>query len=202
MAAGQPFLASDIDEWLYHVLSGDAFLQEYAPGGFWASHPDRVTNVEWSADLTYSFYDVANGSDGYPYRSLINDNVGNDPTSSPTAWVDCFPCIRWWVQSQGRDLKRQDGRAGRVESAPKVVVCIVDRQRGGGIDRVGGTLGTLKAAQLRLVTLLDARNEMFTLGDGRTSQFTAFELSAYDMTEPTIGDYSLCLGHWYQLRVQ
>jgi hypothetical protein len=40
----------------------------------------------WSADVSYSVNDVVAGSDGYFYVSLINDNVANDPTSSPTDW--------------------------------------------------------------------------------------------------------------------
>ena len=118
MAAGQPYLVTDADRCLFGVLSVDALLQEYAPGGFWANDPDQVVNEEWKGTVTYSFGDMANGSDEQPYHSLINGNVGNNPTTSPAAWQLCFPCVRWWMQAPGRDVKRQDGRAGRTESQP------------------------------------------------------------------------------------
>jgi hypothetical protein len=202
MAAGQPFLGTDVDEWLFGVLSIDPFLQQHAPGGFWANDPDQVSNGPWSDLTAYNLLDIANGSDGLPYRSLAADNVGNDPSSSPDDWALCFPCVRWWCQSPGRDVKRQDGRAGRAESAPFYIVTMLDRQHGGSIDKVGGTLGTLKLGMLRLVTLLDARNELFTTSDGRTSQFTAFQLSAYTQVEACPGGYDVMQGHRYQFRIQ
>jgi len=202
MAAGSPFLVTDVDEWLYAVLSVDPFMKQYAPGGFWANDPDQVSNGEWSDTATYAFGEILTGSDGQPYHSLISNNVGHDPTSSPADWALCFPCVRWWMQSPGRDVKRQDGRAGRVESQPTYVVTMLDRQRGGFIDKVGGSLGTLQVAQARLVTLLDARNESFTTSDGRVNQCAAFQLSAYQMIQNTSGDFDVMVGHRYQMRIQ
>lgn len=40
----------------------------------------------WSSLLTYNSGDIAQGSDGNYYRSLINSNKANDPISSPTKW--------------------------------------------------------------------------------------------------------------------
>ena len=202
MAAGHPFTITDIDRWLYGVLSVDALMKSYAPGGFWAVDPDSVDNQNWSSTYSYHFGDIANGIDGQPYRSLINSNVGNEPSASPSSWAYCFPCVRWWVQSPGRDTKRQDGQAGRVMSNPFVMVCMLDRQRGGSIDLVGGSNGNLEAASLRLVTLLDARNELVTLPGARTFQFTAYQLSAYQMVEPANGDFHVLVGHRYQLHIQ
>ena len=202
MAAGQPYLTTDPDEWLFAVLSVDPFMVEYASGGFWANDPDQISNGAWDASTVYGFRDIANGTDNQPYWSLINDNENNDPSTSPDAWALCFPCVRWWVQSQNADVKRQDGRAGRVESQPMYVVCMLDRQYGGTIDKIGGTNGHLKDGSLRLVNLLDARNEFFTLSDGRTNQFTAFQKSAHEQSDPVAGGYDVMVGHWYQFRVQ
>jgi hypothetical protein len=41
---------------------------------------------EWAADVTYSFNQPVTASDGYIYTSLVNNNIGNDPISSPTDW--------------------------------------------------------------------------------------------------------------------
>jgi hypothetical protein len=79
---------------------------------------------------------------------------------------------------------------------------MLDRQRGGSIDKVGGSNGHLEAGALRLVTLLDARNEMVTLPGERTFQFTAFQLSAYQMIEPANGDFNVMVGHRYGLHIQ
>jgi len=202
MAAGQPYLVTDADRWLFGVLSVDALLQEYAPGGFWANDPDQVVNEEWKGTVTYAFGDMANGPDEQPYHSVINGNVGNNPTTSPAAWQLCFPCVRWWMQAPGRDVKRQDGRAGRAESQPTFVVCMLDRQHGGSIDKVGGSNGHLEDGSLRLVSLLDARNEVVTLADGRTFQFAAFQQFAYQMIEPAHGGFNVMVGHQYQFRIQ
>lgn len=40
----------------------------------------------WNASSFYSVPEVVTASDSNYYRSLINDNSGNDPTSSPTSW--------------------------------------------------------------------------------------------------------------------
>jgi hypothetical protein len=202
MAAGQPYLVTDADRWLFGVLSVDALLQEYAPGGFWSNDPDQVVNEAWQSTVTYAFGDMANGPDEQPYHSLINGNVGNNPTTSPAAWQLCFPCVRWWMQAPGRDVKRQDGRAGRAESQPTFVVCMLDRQHGGSIDKVGGSNGHLEDGSLRLVSLLDARNEVVTLTDGRTFQFAAFQQFAYQMIEPAHGGFNVMVGHQYQFRIQ
>lgn len=202
MGAGQPFLTTDMDEFLFATLSVDILMQEYAPGGFWAEDPDQISNGPWQSGSAYNILDIANGVDGLPYHSLIADNVGNEPSVSTSDWALCFPCVRWWLQSPGKDIKRQDGKAGRVESQPHYIVCMLDRQRGGFIDKVGGTLGTLKAAQLRLVTLLDARNELFTTADGRTSQFWLSQESSYQIVQSVNKAYDINVGHRYQARVQ
>ena len=41
---------------------------------------------EWAADVTYAFNQPVTASDGYIYTSLVNNNIGNDPISSPTDW--------------------------------------------------------------------------------------------------------------------
>jgi hypothetical protein len=41
---------------------------------------------EWAADVTYVFNQPVTASDGYIYTLLVNNNIGNDPISSPTEW--------------------------------------------------------------------------------------------------------------------
>jgi len=41
---------------------------------------------DWAADVTYAFNQPVTASDGYIYTSLVNNNIGNDPISSPTEW--------------------------------------------------------------------------------------------------------------------
>jgi len=41
---------------------------------------------DWAADVTYSFNQPVSASDGYIYTSLVNNNIGNDPISSPAEW--------------------------------------------------------------------------------------------------------------------
>ena len=202
MAAGQPFLHTDIDQWLYAVLSADELMQEYAPGGFWSNDPDQVSNGPWSEGTTYNVLDIANGIDGFPYRSKVANNIGNEPSVSPADWALCFPCVRWWVQSPGVDTNRQDGQAGRAMSNPYVVVTMLDRQRGGSIDMLNGTIGTFALGTQRLATLLHARNQIFTLADGRTSEFTAYVKSGYTQIEPASGGYDVMAGHRYALHIQ
>jgi len=177
-------------------------MQMYASGGFWSGDPDQISNGPWDDAIVYGLRDIANGADNQPYWSLANDNEGNEPSTSPLAWELCFPCVRWWIQSPRRDVKRQDGLAGRVVSQPAYVICMLDRQYGGAIDKVGGTNGHLKDGSLRLVNLLDARNEFFTMSDGRTSQFTAFQTNAYEMDEQVTAGKDVMVGHQYQLYVQ
>ncbi len=41
---------------------------------------------EWSPDVTYGMYDIVITSNGSLYRSLIDANADNNPTSSPADW--------------------------------------------------------------------------------------------------------------------
>jgi hypothetical protein len=41
---------------------------------------------DWAADVTYAFNQPVTAGDGYIYTSLVNNNIGNDPISSPTDW--------------------------------------------------------------------------------------------------------------------
>jgi len=40
----------------------------------------------WQAGVTYQINNVVTGSDGNYYKSLINGNLNNNPTSSPSSW--------------------------------------------------------------------------------------------------------------------
>lgn len=63
--------------------SGDVTIETRDPVG------DDTTDdnwADWSSLTTYSIDQIVLGSDGEFYRSLANDNTGNDPTSSPASW--------------------------------------------------------------------------------------------------------------------
>jgi len=50
---------------------------------------------EWSPDVTYGLYDIVITSTGVLFRSLIDANTDNNPTSSPTAWEQ-LEFLRVW----------------------------------------------------------------------------------------------------------
>lgn len=50
---------------------------------------------EWSPDVTYSMFDIVITSNGSLWRSLIDANTDNNPTSSPTAW-ERLEFLRVW----------------------------------------------------------------------------------------------------------
>lgn len=117
-----------------------------------------------------------------------------------------FPCVRWWEQSPGRDVLRQDGGLGRVESQPSYVVCLLDRQHGGQVDKVYGSVGgALTPAQNHLE--LGAKR-IYSLLHGRYESVNGFlwfanALSEYQMIEALMqGDFDVMVGFLFQLRVQ
>jgi len=57
----------------------------------WQRDPVGQDNVDgpwdtWSSGTTYSTNDIVTGSNGANYRSLVNSNSSNDPTTSPVQW--------------------------------------------------------------------------------------------------------------------
>jgi hypothetical protein len=117
-----------------------------------------------------------------------------------------MPCVRWWKQAPGKDLKRQDGMLGRVESEPAYVVCMLDKQPGGSLDKVYGTYGAAQSPQepyfeagaRRIATLLDGR-----LQTANGFQFFSYVLSEFNQSDPQPqGAYDVMLGSWVQLSVQ
>lgn len=44
----------------------------------------------WDAGTTYSIPQITLGSDDEYYRSLVDSNIGNDPTSSPASWEQLY----------------------------------------------------------------------------------------------------------------
>lgn len=51
--------------------------------------------VEWDGATTYQIDDIAKGSDGLLYRSLIGANTNNDPLTNLDKWID----IQWRNQT-------------------------------------------------------------------------------------------------------
>jgi hypothetical protein len=60
----------------------------------WSRDPVGVdTTGEWTlwdAGATYSIPQIVLGSDDKYYRSLVDSNIGNDPTSSPASWEQLY----------------------------------------------------------------------------------------------------------------
>lgn len=44
----------------------------------------------WKLEVSYSLNGICLASDGMLYRSLISNNAGNDPVSSPSSWKNLF----------------------------------------------------------------------------------------------------------------
>lgn len=117
-----------------------------------------------------------------------------------------YPLVRWWLQSPGNDVLAQDGQLGRIESCPRVVVCILDRQMEGQIDLQYGTYGAsltpkqnyYELAAKRVGTLLHARS-----GQLNGFSFTSWAIQPYQLIDPSTGGYyDVMLGNLYQLSVQ
>lgn len=45
----------------------------------------------WGSGNNYSAFTLARGSNAHDYRSLVNGNIGHDPISSPSFWLDLGP---------------------------------------------------------------------------------------------------------------
>lgn len=59
----------------------------------WSRDDVDLTSVlgqfaDWSAIITYRVNDIVRGSDGNYYSSIVSNNLGNDPISSPTLWEE------------------------------------------------------------------------------------------------------------------
>jgi hypothetical protein len=60
--------------WILNFLAnGNRYLQQ-------------VGLSDWDSQETYSIYDRTRGSNGKSYRSTENNNLGNDPTTTPAKW--------------------------------------------------------------------------------------------------------------------
>jgi len=71
--------------------SARVILKDSAGTTIWDIDPVGGANItgplsEWSPDVTYSIDDIVVTSTGVLYRSLIDANVDNNPTSIATAW--------------------------------------------------------------------------------------------------------------------
>lgn len=66
-----------------------AVLTDSSDVQVWDRDPIGIENLQsnlslWSNAVNYDQFDLVRGSDGNYYKSLQNDNLGNDPTESPT----------------------------------------------------------------------------------------------------------------------
>lgn len=66
----------------------------------WSRDDVDLTSVlgqfaDWSAIITYRVNDIVRGSDGNYYSSIVSNNLGNDPVSSPTLWEELSFLTVW-----------------------------------------------------------------------------------------------------------
>lgn len=116
------------------------------------------------------------------------------------------PVIRWWRAGGPPAVHVQDGRMGRAESRPRYVVCILDRQRGGQVDREYGSLGAsmdppqpyLELAYRRLAALLGSLQ--LTLNGFNWYVYTMDEYS--DIEDLGQGDQDVSVGVIVQFSIQ
>lgn len=73
-------------------LDGNLIWEKDPVGGDVGS---RLAFASWQAAVTYSINNVVTGSDGNYYVSLVNNNLNNDPVSSPASW-ERVEFIRYW----------------------------------------------------------------------------------------------------------
>lgn len=70
------------------VIYLDEFDQQYAERDPVGGEKELGDFNLWDAVVTYDKNDIVEGSDSAFYISLSNGNVGNDPTLTPTSWVE------------------------------------------------------------------------------------------------------------------
>ncbi len=70
---------------------------------------------DWDATLTYDFNDLVQGSDDLYYTSIINGNIGNDPTVQPSAvWSEVIWLRPWLTANTYRIGEPTIGSDGRL----------------------------------------------------------------------------------------
>jgi len=78
--AALPTLQSEINAYAAAANSTGDQISEYLS----AAEQGAVTGLDvarWDSEVTYSRFDPVIGSDGNTYRSLVDNNLGNDPTT-------------------------------------------------------------------------------------------------------------------------
>lgn len=172
-AGGSP----EFDIWLdgvYKVVlkdKDDNLIWEKDPVGGDAG--SRLAFGLWTAGITYSIDNVVTGSDGNFYVSLINNNLNNDPTSSPSSW-EKVAFIRFWntnvtyalgdiVQSSAGLMYRslQDSNTGNAVTdaawwSPAVEVLLQSVQKTNGDTLEWGVQNSISATGTFTMPLANA----------------------------------------------
>lgn len=94
-AAGRPendIFLQGVYKVILRDLDGNLIWEKDPVGGDVGS---RLAFANWQAAVTYSINNVVTGSDGNYYVSLVNNNLNNDPVSSPASW-ERVEFIRYW----------------------------------------------------------------------------------------------------------
>lgn len=94
-AAGRPendIFLQGVYKVILRDLDGNLIWEKDPVGGDAGS---RLAFANWQAAITYSINNVITGSDGNFYVSLVNNNLNNDPVSSPSSW-ERVEFIRYW----------------------------------------------------------------------------------------------------------
>jgi hypothetical protein len=106
--------------------------------------------------------------------SLLQSYCPGGFWSSDPPQGSVFPVARWWQQSAGTDVIRQDGAMGRVVSQPKFVCGILDNQQ--ALDWLDGTSGISEGYELGVKRIYDLIHGQTVLLNGFT--YLSYVISA------------------------
>lgn len=117
------------------------------------------------------------------------------------------PAVRWWQRVAGSDTIRQDGFAGRAQSNPEYVICLVDLQNAEQADRIYGSAGMRQYPPQPFLELGAAR--LYALLHNRRTTVNGFDyysmvISDYisvEQSSTALGQYEVALGYVVQFRI-
>lgn len=90
---------AEIDEYLLEQAKKDkvielkSVLHDFMITGY--EYTGNIVCAAWDSQTTYDLYELVLGSDSKNYKSLIADNQGNDPISSPEEWEEFYPVFKF-----------------------------------------------------------------------------------------------------------
>jgi len=116
------------------------------------------------------------------------------------------PIIRWWERIANKDTIRQDGMAGRAQSNPEYIVCLLDVQQPEEVDRYYGSIGGALEPKQAYFNLGVKR--IYSLLHNRLTTFNGIDYYSIAISEylpppatNTVGEYEVVSGYVFQLRI-